>query len=112
MKIKWPDKKIEDMDKDERSLLLYLECQAVDYGGKIDPRRMNKRDFEIVRQWDEEGFIQFGRIKASDIAHNFANWVVLSENAWEEAHRERRARFVRVEGKITVHRIGYEDGSA
>jgi hypothetical protein len=101
--------KIEDMNKDERSLLLYFECQAVDYGGKIDARRMNGIDFEIAKRWNEEGFVRFGRIYSGDIAHNFDHWCVLSEAAWTEAHRERRARNVRVERALNVHRNGIDD---
>lgn len=101
--------KIENMSKDERGLLLYFECQAVDYGGKIDSRRMNGTDFEIAKEWDSTGFVRFGRIAAHDIAHNFDHWSVLSEEAWTEAHQERRARNVRVESNLTVHRNGYEE---
>ena len=101
--------KIENMSKDERGLLLYFECQAVDYGGKIDSRRMNATDFEIAKEWDSTGFVRFGRIAAHDIAHNFDYWSVLSEEAWTEAHRERHARYVRVESNLTVHRNGYEE---
>ena len=101
--------KIENMIKDERSLLLYLECQAVDYGGKIDSRRMNGIDFDIAHVWDETGFIRFGRIKASDIAHNFDHWCILSDDAWVEAHRERRARNNTNESNLSVHRNGYDE---
>lgn len=103
---------IENMNKDERSLLLYFETAAVDYGGKIDARRMNDIDFNNVKQWKETGFIQFGRIYSGDIkrlsSHIFDHWVVLSDDAWTEAHRERRARNVRVESKLNVLRNGYD----
>jgi len=105
--------KIENMSKDERSLLLYFECQAVDYGGKIDARRMNSIDFEIAKEWDSTGFVRFGRIYSGHIqklpSNVFDHWVVLSEAAWTEAHRERRARNVRVESKLNVLRNGYDE---
>lgn len=105
--------KIEDMDKDERSLLLYFETVATDYGGKIDARRMNSRDFEIAKQWNDEGFVRFGRIYSGDIKSygktQFDHWCVLSDNAWEQAHRERRARFQRLQERLEVHRNGYDD---
>ncbi len=104
--------KIENMSKDERSLLLYFECQAVDYGGKIDTRRMNRTDFDIAEQWNGNGFARFGRIFSGDIRHNFDHWCILSEDAWVEAHRERRARNVRVESKLSVHRNGYDEEEA
>ncbi len=108
--------KIENMNKDERGLLLYFECQAVDYGGKIDLRRMNEIDMDIAKTWNENGFVRFGRIAARDIqklpSNVFSSWCVLSEDAWTEAHRERRARNVRVENTLTVHRNGYDDEEA
>ena len=108
--------KIEDMNKDERGLLLYFETAAVDYGGKIDSRRMNDIDFDIVKQWNKTGFVRFGRIYSADVqkisSDLFDHWVVLSDDAWTEAHRERRARNVRVESKLTIHRTGYDQEAA
>ena len=108
--------KIEDMNKDERSLLLYFECQAVDYGGKIDVRRMNEIDMELAKEWNSTGFVHFGRIAARDIqklpSNIFSHWCVLSEEAWIEAHRERRVRNVRVEKTLRVHRNGYDQEEA
>jgi hypothetical protein len=105
--------KIEDMSKDERSLLLYFETVATDYGGKIDARRMNDIDFDIAKRWNKEGFVRFGRVAARDIKSygrtRFDHWCVLSENAWEQAHRERRARFERLEERLEVHRNGYDN---
>ncbi len=114
MKIK-ANVKIEDMSKDERSLLLYFETAAVDYGGKLDGRRMNDIDFNNAKQWDKAGFVRFGRIYSDDIkrlsTNVFDHWVVLLDDAWTEAHRERRARNVRVESKLTIHRNGYDKES-
>lgn len=109
-------KRLEDMNKDERSLLLYFECQAVDYGGKIDARRMNDIDFRIAKEWNEIGFVRFGRIASGDIKSygrtQFDHWCVLSEHAWDLAHEERRARNVRLEERFDVHRNGYDDDPA
>lgn len=100
------------MNKDERSLLLYFETAAVDYGGKVDVRRLNGSDMEIAKNWNEIGFIRFGRIAADDIQKYsqclFSHWCVLSEFAWADAHAERRARNVRVEKTLTVHRNGFD----
>ena len=108
--------KIEDMNKDERGLLLYFETAAVDYGGKLDARRMNDIDFDNAKQWNESGFIRFGRIYSGDVQKVSSNlfdlWVVLSDDAWTEAHRERRARNVRVESKLTILRTGYDQEAA
>jgi len=96
-----------DMDKDGRNLLLYLESCATDFGGLIDSRRMNKEDFETAEEWNQHGFISFGRVCAADICkmkrngHPCTHWVALSEEAWQMAHQERRARATRVEAKRT-----------
>jgi len=107
---------IENMNKDERSLLLYFETAAVDYGGKVDARRMNGIDLANARQWNEVGFVRFGRIYSGDIqrvsSNVFDHWVVLSDDAWTEAHRERRDRNVRLESKLTILRTGYDEEAA
>lgn len=94
------------MTRAEISLLLYLETVEVDYGGKIDGRRMNQEDFDIARRWNESGFIKFGRIAHSDISYNFTNWCVLSEDAWKIAHEKRRARAEVMKQNLKVERIG------
>lgn len=35
--------------RDEKSLLLYFETQAVDYGGTLEGVRMNADDFAIAK---------------------------------------------------------------
>lgn len=94
----------------EKSLLLYFETQAVDYGGKLESVRMNTDDFAIAKRWNEAGFVQFGRIAFHDIKKNAGvardHWCVLSDEAWKLAHAERRARCERVMAKISEQRIG------
>lgn len=53
---------LSEMTKDERSLLLFLETQAVDYGGLVDVRHMNEDDCNIASDWNECGFIIYKRI--------------------------------------------------
>lgn len=99
-----------ELTKEEKSLLLYMETQAVDYGGKLEAVRMNADDFEIAKRWNESGFVLFGRIAANDIQTRGGitrtHWCVLSEDAWATAHAERRARCQRLMDKLTVQRIG------
>lgn len=96
--------------REEKSLLLFLETQAVDYGGKIEGVRMNADDFAIAKRWNEAGFVQFGRIAFHDIKRLAGvardHWCVLSDEAWKLAHEERRARCERVMAKISEQRIG------
>lgn len=83
---------LNEMSRDERSLLLYLETCAVDFTGRVDSRRINEDDFRIAKGWNEAGFISFGRIVVRDHNSQGSNWVELSEDAWGLAHQERRAR--------------------
>lgn len=100
-----------ELTKDEKSLLLFMETQAVDYGGKLQGVRMNADDLVIAKRWNESGFVRFGRIAARDIKQTAADlprthWCVLSDEAWAVAHTERRARCQRLMDKLTVQRIG------
>ena len=97
---------LDEMDKDERSLLLFLETQATDYGGLVDARHMNDEDMRIVEQWVEDGFVEFGRVCFEDVERlsgrrNVTNWVYLSAEAWGLAHSERHARAKRMWDKRT-----------
>ena len=100
------------MNKQELNLLLYLETRAVDYGGGVSAEHMNAEDFQIVKRWAEREYVEFGRICAADIrsqspvatSRRATNWVVLSEQAWIDAHMERRARNTRLWAKRRFHK--------
>ena len=88
------------MTKNETSLLLFLETQAVDSKGIVKTIHMNDEDFEIGKRWDKDGFVKFGRrffheieqIPEYLIKYRPAYYVVLSDKAWQVVARERRAR--------------------
>ena len=84
------------MSKDERSLLLFLETRQVDYGGRVNLVHMNKEDMDIAKKWNNEGFIAFGRIVARNINSEGSSWCKLSEEAFNLAHEERKARAKRM----------------
>jgi len=94
-------KSLDTMTSDERNLLLYLETRAVDFGGLVDAKHMNKEDMEIAEKWDKEGFVKFGRIKFHSIAVS-SHWCELSDEAWNIAHAERKARCARIMSKQTI----------
>ena len=100
------------MSRDERSLLLYLESCAVEYGGKVQSVRMNPIDFDIIKEWEELGFIHFGRIAFNDIETRtlfpHTHWVILSEEAWKLAHEERKEKCNRLMEKLNVEIIGFK----
>jgi hypothetical protein len=85
-------KKLEEMSRDERSLLLYLETRAVDYSGKVDSAHMNDGDREIAKQWNDDGFIRYERICSRDAALRATTCVMLSDDAFNLAHQQRKLR--------------------
>jgi hypothetical protein len=101
------------MSREEKSLLLYFECCMVDYGGKVQSARMNADDFKIAEEWNKTGFVKFGRIKHNDIDWTlkvpFNYWCVLSADAWDYAHAERKARSDNNVKALGVFRIGYDE---
>ena len=86
---------LNDMSRDERSLLLYFETCAVDFSGRVDLQRVNEDDMQIAECWNDNGFISFGRIVYKDHNSQGNHWVELTDGAWSLAHEERRARHER-----------------
>ena len=86
------------MSRDERSLLLYLECRAVDHGGIVTTPQMNATDFENIAKWKAVGFVEFGRLTRESIEklRGSTHWIKLSERAWALAAEERQARYERL----------------
>jgi len=84
------------LSKVEKSLLLYLETRAVDYGGLVDISRMNEEDMSIAEQWNKSSFIKFGRVKIQYHNRDGTHWCKLSPEAFRLAHAERIARCERI----------------
>jgi len=89
-------KTLENMSKDERSLLLFLETRAVDYGGRVDTRHMNEDDWKLAEKWNKNKFIRFGRIVIRHHNTDGTHWCLLSKKAWELAYKERKSRWERL----------------
>jgi len=85
-----------ELNKTEKSLLLFFESCSVEYGGKVNTTHMNNDDFDIAKRWNKSDFINFGRISFNSITKNNSHWVKLSPTAWSLAHKERIARFNRL----------------
>lgn len=84
----------------QKNLLLFLETQAVDYGGAVDVRRLEHRDHVLIRAWSSRKFITYGRIATDSNLPTYRNvWVTLSPEAWAMAHAERQARNARMNAK-------------
>ena len=92
---------LEDLTREERSLLLYLESRSVDNRSLVDVRRMNKEDMTVAKKWNDTGFVNFGRIAFESLERtgNSSYWCKLSDDAWKLAHEERRARAKRMYDK-------------
>lgn len=88
-----------ELTREERSILLYVETRAVDYGGLLDAVHMNNDDIEILKRWDEKGFVRFGRLVLENVKNTRTScqcyWCDLSDEAWTVAHRERKNRAMR-----------------
>lgn len=82
-----------EMHEKAVSLLLYLETCAVDNGGLVDGRRMNKEEFALARKWNDEGFLFFGRRLLSEIkVPGNTHYVVLTRSSFAMAGNERWRR--------------------
>jgi hypothetical protein len=97
---------LSEMTQAERSLLLYLESVAVDYGGLVHSQRINAEDREILERWDKQGLISYSRLTWESVQtlhdkHN-TSLVRLSEEAWRLAHEERRARYIRISSRPPI----------
>ena len=93
------------MKRDQKNLLMYLETCMVDYGGKVENRRMNADDFSQVEAWKAEGLIRFGRLFSGEANNRKrvylgTHWVLFTDKAWELAHRFRRERAARLASKV------------
>lgn len=84
--------KLETMTKDERSLLLFFECKAVDSSGRFHGQHLNADDFDLAAQWNKERFIENGRIASEHINERGQYWCALSDEAFALAAEERKAR--------------------
>lgn len=84
------------MTKDEKSLLLFFETRAVDYGGRVNTQHMNEGDMKIAEGWNKSGFINFGRIVARHCNNSGTHWCKFSDEAWKLAHQERKNRHDRI----------------
>lgn len=89
--------KVADMNKVEKSLILFLETCCVDRSGGVNLQHMNGEDINIAKGWDEIGFISFKRIASEflprpndstyDCLLSADAWAVVSQLRMERAER-------------------------
>ena len=89
--------KIEDLTKDEKSLLLYFETREVDFNCLVEEQKMSKTDFKIAKRWHREGIIAFKAMPVNIILNGIpkslgTHYVLLTEELRAIAHQLRNAR--------------------
>lgn len=89
-------KTIDQLTKTEKSLLLFMECAAVDNGGIYQSERTNAEDREIMDRWKAEGFIDHGRVASEYLTATRRVWIHLTPEAMALAQELRRARAERM----------------
>lgn len=103
-----------ELTKDEKNLLMFLEYIAVDQWGWIDDvRKVNAGDLEIMKKWNEEGFVLSKRASrkrsatpAGSEGIQLTYIVRLSEAAWELAHQLRKEKALRhIPDKLSLDKV-------
>jgi len=94
--------KIDEFNKNEKSLLLFFEDCLVNKSGRVSSVHMNKEDMIIAEKFVEEGLIDFGRLtfeiiekfKKMTINYNLGptHWVRFTDEAWILAHQLRKIK--------------------
>jgi len=98
--------KIENLTKDEKSLLLFFETCEVDNSCIVNTLHMNDKDFEIAKKWNENGFVTFKRMPMAYIQYLFprninkTHYVILSEEATKMANLLRQERAKRMRNRF------------
>lgn len=89
-----------NMNKSEKSLLLFLETCCVDRSGGVDLKYMSKEDLEMALDWDKSGFVSFKRIASEFLPRPSGSTYDchLSDKAWNICFKVRRERAERMYG--------------
>lgn len=87
---------VDNLTKDEKSLLLYAETICVDNQGVYDPKCLNATDNDILDKWQIDGFCEHGRVASEYLTDKRCVWLQLSDDALKLAHaiRSRKAKRV------------------
>ncbi len=102
--------RLEKFTKSERSLLLYFEARAVDYGGRWYTDQTNNDDMLTMEKWRDKGWIEYGRIRFSDINSDGSMWVRIGPRLLKLAQAERRVRMDRMWKNRTYETILEKNG--
>lgn len=87
--------KLEELTKDQKSLLLYAETCCVDNAGIYQSEKMNDADRKNLDEWRKTGFMDHGRVASECLKPGRSLWLQMSDAAMalaQELRRERAAR--------------------
>ena len=92
-------KTLEELTREERNLLLYVEHCAVDHDARLNIQRINHDDIEILNAWTADRFVEYGRVcsahlsveESSDLRHR-TSYCRLSDEAMAMAGKLRAER--------------------
>jgi len=95
---------MDEMSKDQKSLLLYFETCLVDSFGRVEGQKMNNLDLKLAEEFAKSNLIEFGRLSFKAIqklrgdprGHIYTHYVRFTDKAWELAHKFRRERSERM----------------
>lgn len=91
----WP-KTINDLTRDEKNLLLYIETRAVDHTCKLLSPHLNDDDIKILEQWNKLGFVTYNRIAYEYVERGLSTCAILTDEAFTLAHALRVDRAKRM----------------
>jgi|GEM_PF-4420500 len=91
---------LDTITREQRSILMYAETCAVDYGGLLEGIRMNTADHDALKELVAAGMLTYGRIPGKllgTFARSVSYWCDLTEAGWALAFQLRRARAAKPE---------------
>ena len=99
--------------QEEKNLALYLEAIQIDSGCRIDAAALRNGEEEIIQKWERDGLLETGSVHPSQEHIRGRNRRVrfLTDELWELAHFERKARAERTAFPWDGSETDMEEGS-
>lgn len=92
-----------ELNRQEQSLLLYLETCTVDNQCFVDLEKVNKEDIDLLQKFQDNGLISYGRYSMKSVfGIKLGYWVYLTDAGFELAHTLRKERAKRAYDKLKL----------